>query len=121
MKFFSAQIFGRKPQQNNGQQTKNCRTFNKGSTARQSCCNKWRNSQRRDRCISNPNIVRQNQNSGNRQQGQQSAIFNNDGNTQVGKQIGPDSAFNNQPGGKIILFGYEKNCSGMESNYNLPF
>ena len=101
MKLFSAQIFGRKPQQNNGQQTKNCRTFNKGSTARQSCCNKWRNSQRRDQCRSNPNIVRQNQNSGNRQQGQQSAIFYNDANTQVGTQIGPNSAFNNQPGGKF--------------------
>ena len=79
-----------------------CRIFNRGSTDRQSCCNKWwRNSQRRDQCRSNPNIVRQNQNSGNRQQGQQSAIFNNDAKTQVGTQIGPNSAFNNQPGGEF--------------------
>ena len=57
------------------------------------------------------------------QKGQQTAIFNNDGNTQVHQQIGPDSAFNNHPGGKIIFIGYmtEKDCAGLKSNYDLQF
>ena len=48
------------------------------------------------------NRRRQNQGNGSgvRQQGGQSPIFYNDGNTQVGTQIGPNNAFNNQPGGK---------------------
>ena len=75
----------------------NCKILIKGSTARQTCCNRKKNPQVRNKCNNAPT---QNQNSGNRQLGQQSATFNNDRNTQVGQQIGPKSAFNNQPGGK---------------------
>ena len=70
----------------------------KGSTARQTCCNRKKRPEVRIKCNNAPT---QNQNSGNRQLGQQSAIFYNDANTQVGTQIGPNSAFNNQPGGKF--------------------
>ena len=41
---------------------------------------------------------------GTRKQGQQTATFYNDANTQVGQQIGPASSFNNQPGGKYAKF-----------------
>jgi len=75
--------------QNNGQQRTNCEIYNKGSTARQTCCNRKKNPQVRTKCT---NKATQSQTSGNRQQGQQSATFNNDGNTQVGQQIGPGAS-----------------------------
>ena len=118
---FSAQV-GNKPKHNPSSQLvrTNCKTLIKGSTARQTCCDRKKNSEVRRKCNNAATQIQSDGGQTNRKE-QQSAIFNNDGNTQVGKQIGPDSAFNNQPGGKIILFGYEKNCSGMELNYNLPF
>jgi len=92
-----AQI-GNKPKQNSSQPRMNCKILIKGSTARQTCCNRKKNPQVRNKCNNAPT---QNQNSGNRQLVQQSATFNNDRNTQVGQQIGPKSAFNNQPGASV--------------------
>ena len=47
--------------------------------------------------------------SGVRQQGGQNPIFYNDANTQVGTQIGPSGAFNNQPGGNYPQLSNQKN------------